>query len=133
MTGSTTAADFDWRDHDGALFDLDGVITPTAEIHERAWAELFEPWGFTSADYLAHVDGRPRYDGVATFLASRDVELPWGEAQSVAETLLCLGMLSRQRERLPAGSVRLGELRVKVGDLRGAADAAARARQSSTA
>jgi beta-phosphoglucomutase family hydrolase len=69
----------DWSGYGGVLFDLDGVITPTALIHERAWAELFAPWGFTNADYLAYVDGRPRYDGVQAFLKSRGVELPWGD------------------------------------------------------
>lgn len=69
------------------LFDLDGVITPTAEVHMRAWARMFgefltsrgitEP--YTDADYFAHVDGRPRYDGVRTFLTSRDIDLPEGE------------------------------------------------------
>lgn len=68
-----------WRTFGAVLFDLDGVVTPTALIHERAWAELFEPWGFTTADYLAHVDGRPRYEGVQAFLESRGVELPWGD------------------------------------------------------
>lgn len=68
-----------WARLGAVLFDLDGVVTPTALVHERAWTELFAPWGFTNDDYLAHVDGRPRYDGVATFLASRNVELPWGD------------------------------------------------------
>jgi beta-phosphoglucomutase family hydrolase len=69
----------DWGSFGAALFDLDGVLTPTAHIHERAWAELFAPWGFTAAHYLTYVDGRPRYDGVHAFLASRGVELPWGD------------------------------------------------------
>lgn len=69
----------DWTSWEAVLFDLDGVLTPTAEIHERAWAELFAPWGFTSEDYLRYVDGRPRYDGVQGFLASRGVTLPWGD------------------------------------------------------
>jgi HAD superfamily hydrolase (TIGR01509 family) len=73
-----TAADFDWGVHDGVLFDLDGVITPTAAIHEHAWGELFAPWDFTPDDYLRYVDGRPRCDGVRTFLASREVVLPDG-------------------------------------------------------
>ncbi|AEG44933.1 HAD family phosphatase [Isoptericola variabilis] len=67
------------------LFDLDGVLTPTAALHMRAWERLFAPWcsqqgvaPYTDADYFAHVDGRPRYDGVAAFVASRGVELPWG-------------------------------------------------------
>jgi len=69
---------FRWEQAAGVLFDLDGVITPTAEIHEHAWAELFADHGFTDADYLQYVDGKPRYDGVAAFLASRSTELPWG-------------------------------------------------------
>jgi beta-phosphoglucomutase family hydrolase len=69
----------DWVSYSAVLFDLDGVITPTASVHERAWAALFEPWGFTQRDYLTYVDGRPRYDGVQAFLRSRGVELPWGD------------------------------------------------------
>ncbi|NNE10678.1 MAG: HAD-IA family hydrolase [Ilumatobacter sp.] len=69
----------DWPSWGAVLFDLDGVITPTAEIHERAWAELFEAWDFTPDDYLRHVDGKPRYDGVQSFLAARGVDLPWGD------------------------------------------------------
>jgi beta-phosphoglucomutase family hydrolase len=74
-----TAADFDWRAHEGVLFDLDGVITPTAEIHRHAWAELFADFDFTEADYLQYIDGRPRYDGVRSFLRSRGIELPDGD------------------------------------------------------
>jgi beta-phosphoglucomutase family hydrolase len=69
----------DWSSYRAVLFDLDGVITPTALIHERAWADLFAPWNFQRSDYLDYVDGRPRYDGVKTFLASRGVDLPWGD------------------------------------------------------
>jgi beta-phosphoglucomutase family hydrolase len=68
------------------LFDLDGVITPTAEVHMRAWAtmftDLFEQRGvqppYSDADYFEHLDGRPRYDGVQSLLASRGIDLPWG-------------------------------------------------------
>jgi beta-phosphoglucomutase family hydrolase len=67
------------------LFDLDGVLTPTAEVHMRAWERLLAPWTaerglapYTDADYFAHVDGRPRYEGVAAFVTSRGVALPWG-------------------------------------------------------
>lgn len=74
-----TISSFGWRDYDGVLFDLDGVITPTAEIHEHAWAELFKPFDFTQADYLEFVDGKPRYDGVRSFLVSRGVSLPDGD------------------------------------------------------
>ena len=61
------------------LFDLDGVITPTADVHERAWGELFADFEWTRDDYLRHVDGKPRYDGVRSFLASRHVTLPDGD------------------------------------------------------
>ena len=74
-----TVADFDWRTYAGVLFDLDGVITPTAEIHEHAWGELFTDFDYTGADYLRHIDGKPRYDGVRSFLTSRDIALPDGD------------------------------------------------------
>jgi beta-phosphoglucomutase family hydrolase len=76
----------DWNDYDAALFDLDGVITPTAEVHMRAWAQMFgdfltsrgidEP--YTDDDYYTYVDGKPRYEGVRSFLESRDIDLPEG-------------------------------------------------------
>lgn len=77
-------------DHAAVLFDLDGVLTPTADVHRRAWKRVFdqalsrhlgddaEP--FDVDDYLQYVDGKPRYDGVASFLASRGIELPPGDA-----------------------------------------------------
>jgi beta-phosphoglucomutase family hydrolase len=82
-TSAAASADsrskFRWGDHDGVLFDLDGVITPTAEIHEHAWGELFAAYDYSEADYLAYIDGKPRYDGVRDFLASRKVTLPEGD------------------------------------------------------
>ena len=83
----------DWASFGAVLFDLDGVVTPTAEIHERAWAELFGRWGFDGSDYLKYVDGRPRYEGVQTFLAARGVELPWGDPSDPPgdDTICALG------------------------------------------
>lgn len=78
-TSPPTATTFRWTDYDGVLFDLDGVITPTAEIHEHAWSELFADFDYTEQDYLDHIDGKPRYDGVRSFLASRSIELPDGD------------------------------------------------------
>jgi beta-phosphoglucomutase family hydrolase len=74
------------KSFDAVLFDLDGVITPTADVHMRAWQamfdELFAAWqispAYTDDDYYAYVDGKKRYDGVAALLRSRNVELPWG-------------------------------------------------------
>src|SRR5690606_27296017 len=77
----------DLRTADGVLFDLDGVLTPTAEVHMRAWQsvfdDVFQQWGITPAytevDYYAYVDGKQRSDGVASVLRSRNVEIPWGD------------------------------------------------------
>lgn len=74
------------------LFDLDGVLTRTALVHNAAWKEMFDSYlreradrtgvPFVpfdpDADYRRHVDGRPRPDGVRTFLASRGITLPEG-------------------------------------------------------
>jgi beta-phosphoglucomutase family hydrolase len=68
------------------LFDLDGVLTPTAAVHMRAWEVMFQQYfaehdvapPYTDADYFAYVDGRPRYDGVRATLVSRGVHLPEG-------------------------------------------------------
>ncbi|MFW2382672.1 MAG: HAD family hydrolase [Acidimicrobiales bacterium] len=94
-----------WAQTSGVLFDLDGVVTPTARVHERAWASLFN-WflsehgsgasdrsEFTVADYHTYVDGKPRYDGVRSFLASRAVVLPEGDPADAPgpETVCALG------------------------------------------
>ena len=73
------AASINWTKYRAVLFDLDGVVTPTAQVHERAWSELFADHGFTGDDYLTYVDGKPRYDGVQSFLRSRGIDLPWGD------------------------------------------------------
>jgi beta-phosphoglucomutase family hydrolase len=108
MPHVTASGSVDWGAYGGVLFDLDGVITPTAMIHERAWADLFAPWGFTNADYLAYVDGRPRYDGVRTFLASRGVELPSGDPSDPPgdDTICALG--NRKDEMFNAVLARQG-------------------------
>ena len=72
------ATEIDWPSFSAVLFDLDGVITPTAEMHHRAWASTLGDHGFSTDDYLRHIDGRPRLDGVRTFLASRGIRLPEG-------------------------------------------------------
>ena len=86
---------------DAVLFDLDGVLTPTAEVHMHAWqamfTELFAAWGiappYTEADYFLYLDGKKRYDGVASLLRSRDVEVPWGEPSDppTADTICGIG------------------------------------------
>jgi beta-phosphoglucomutase family hydrolase len=93
-----SAADFEWRDHAGVLFDLDGVITPTAEIHEHAWGELFAEFDYTEADYLRYIDGKPRYDGVRSFLASRDIRLPDGDPSDAPGDDTVCAMGNRKNE-----------------------------------
>ena len=61
-----------------ALFDLDGVLTDTAAVHERAWKQSFDAYlgargTFEHDDYNRYVDGKPREDGIRDFLASRDI------------------------------------------------------------
>jgi beta-phosphoglucomutase family hydrolase len=76
------------------LFDLDGVITDTASVHRKAWKTMFDQFLRQHAertgapfvafdpdgDYLSYVDGKPREDGVRSFLESREIELPEGAA-----------------------------------------------------
>ena len=94
-------------DFDAAIFDLDGVLTDTAGVHAAAWKEVFDSFlqrwaqqhGLAfqpfdiEADYLAYVDGRPRYDGVRSFLASRGINLPEGSEHDPedANTVHALG------------------------------------------
>lgn len=89
------------------LFDLDGVLTQTAVVHDKAWKQTFDDFlearakangeafvPFDSgADYNEYVDGKPRYDGVRSFLGSRGIELPEGEPDDppTAETVCGLG------------------------------------------
>jgi alpha,alpha-trehalase len=96
----------DKEDFDAVLFDMDGVVTRTAGLHSVAWkqafdellqadspppgpAKLFDP----EADYWRYVDGKPRYDGVVSFLSSRGIALPYGSPSDPPgiETVCALG------------------------------------------
>lgn len=91
---------------DGVLFDLDGVLTPTAEVHMHAWqtmfTDLFSAWGiepaYTEADYFRYLDGKQRYDGVASLLRSRDVEVPWGDSDDDPSADTVCGIGNRKNE-----------------------------------
>ena len=101
LPAGVTVDFMDWSQFEAALFDLDGVLTPTAEVHMRAWRQMFSTYfvehdvapGYTDADYFAYVDGKPRYDGVRAALASRGIELREGEPtdEPGAETVCGLG------------------------------------------
>lgn len=94
----------DWSPYDAALFDLDGVLTPTATVHMRAWSQMFEDFlagqegqePYTDRDYFAHVDGRPRYDGVRALLESRDIHLPDGDPSDGPEVDSVCGLGNRK-------------------------------------
>jgi len=89
------------------LFDLDGVIIRTAEVHARAWKQLFDGFlaragggRFTAfrlpEDYAAYVDGKPRYEGVRSFLDSRGIDLPWGDPHDPSDAQTICGLGSRK-------------------------------------
>ena len=100
--------------YDAVIFDLDGVVTQTAAVHAAAWKRLFDaylaeraaragtgPGGAPGAalrpfdrdaDYARYVDGKPRYDGVRDFLASRGIELPMGDPSDPPERETVCGL-----------------------------------------
>ncbi|MET8633919.1 HAD family hydrolase [Streptomyces sp. NPDC004096] len=91
------------------LFDLDGVITKTAVVHAAAWKQTFDDFlhrrdgdSFRPfdevADYDEYVDGRPRADGVRTFLESRDIHLPEGGPGDPPERETVQGLGNRKNE-----------------------------------
>ncbi|MFD4576290.1 HAD family hydrolase [Streptomyces sp. NPDC058417] len=92
------------------LFDLDGVVTRTAVVHAAAWKETFDAFlrardgdgfrPFTPADYDEYVDGRPRADGVRSFLASRGVDLPEGTPDDPPDARTVHGVGNRKNELL---------------------------------
>jgi beta-phosphoglucomutase family hydrolase len=97
---------------EACLFDLDGVLTRTAKVHAAAWKQMFDEYlqaraertgeDFvpfdTGPDYNQYVDGKPRYDGVRSFLGSRGIELPEGDPDDppAAETICGLGNRKNQ-------------------------------------
>ncbi|HET7140043.1 MAG TPA: HAD-IA family hydrolase [Arthrobacter sp.] len=92
MTDVVITQSTSWTTASAILFDLDGVLTPTATVHEQAWKELFEGYlasrpdvpGYRESDYFDHIDGKPRFDGVRDFLASRGIVLPEGAPRDAA-------------------------------------------------
>ena len=94
-----------WDDYDAALFDLDGVLTPTAEVHMRAWQALFVDFltkrgmvgqPYVESDYFNYIDGKPRYDGVRSFLASRGITLAEGDPSDDPATETVCGLGNRK-------------------------------------
>jgi beta-phosphoglucomutase family hydrolase len=94
------------------LFDMDGVITQTAKVHDAAWKEMFDAflrdWSASHdqpfvpfdpvADYEQYVDGKPRLEGTASFLESRGIELPMGEESDPAGTPTIWGLGNKKND-----------------------------------
>jgi beta-phosphoglucomutase family hydrolase len=94
------------------LFDLDGVLTQTAKVHAAAWQQTFDDYlraraartgeAFVAfdpvADYDEYVDGKPRYDGVRSFLAARGIELPEGQEDDPPQAETIHGLGNRKNE-----------------------------------
>ena len=103
-------------EYDAVIFDLDGVVTQTAAVHAAAWKRLFDAYlaeraARTStgpdgalrpfdldADYARYVDGKPRYDGVRDFLASRGIELPPGDPPDPPDRETVCGLGNRKND-----------------------------------
>jgi HAD superfamily hydrolase (TIGR01509 family) len=93
-----------------AIFDLDGILTKTATVHSRAWEltfneflkkhstennEEYKPFTYEN-DYLPYVDGKPRYEGVKSFLESRNISIPFGESNDSQDKITCCGIGNRK-------------------------------------
>src|SRR5262245_26147622 len=99
-------------DFDAVLFDMDGVLTTTATLHEAAWRSTFDAfldeWDaehgtstprFDVADYAAYVDGKQRQDGVRDFLGARGITLPLGNPDEPPSTQTIWGLGNLKQER----------------------------------
>ena len=98
--------------YDAVLFDLDGVITNTANLHATCWKQMFDGYlqkrakqrgeAFhpfdVATDYRLHVDGKPRFDGVRDFLKSRGIQLPEGNTDDPAEVETVCGLGNRKND-----------------------------------
>jgi len=99
--------------YDAVIFDLDGVITKTALVHGAAWKAVFDEYmkyreqrdgepfrEFTHEnDYLPYVDGKPRYEGVKSFLESRGIHIPYGEPEDDINKETVCGIGNRKNSK----------------------------------
>lgn len=132
MTAEPVAIDPPLEAFDGAVFDLDGVVTRTAKVHAKVWKTLFDAYLRDRAwrrgepyrpfdialDYRRYVDGKPRYEGVRSFLESRGIALPYGSAEDSPATETVCGLGNRKdalfRERLAREGVNVFESSVAL-------------------
>ena len=110
---------------DAVLFDLDGVLTSTAAIHAAAWKAMFDEFLSSrgerafdiDSDYKKYVDGRPRYEGVRTFLESRGINLPLGESSEPPNGRTISG-LGNKKDAMVKQAIAEGRVQPFEGSLR---------------
>ena len=96
---------FEAHRYDAVLFDLDGVLTSTTTLHIACWREALDgalagtgqPPFDLERDYVAHLDGKPRYDGVRDFLRARGIAAPEGDLDSPADEWSVHGLGNRKQ------------------------------------
>jgi len=108
--------------YDAVLFDLDGVVTNTAKLHAACWKQMFDEYLQKRAgergeafrpfdlatDYRLYLDGKPRFDGVRDFLASRGIKLPEGESDDPPQAETVRGLGNRKNELVSNAIERIG-------------------------
>jgi beta-phosphoglucomutase family hydrolase len=115
---------------DAVLFDLDGVLTSTAKIHARCWKQMFDDFLSRRAaqgkeplrpfdiatDYKLYVDGKPRYEGVKSFLASRNIALDEGTPADLPSANTVCG-LGNRKDELVKEAIDRGEVEAYPGSI----------------
>ena len=108
--------------YDAVLFDLDGVVTNTAKLHAACWKQMFDEYLQKRAgeraeafcpfdlatDYRLYLDGKPRFDGVRDFLASRGIKLPEGDSDDPPKVETVRGLGNRKNELVSNAIERIG-------------------------
>jgi alpha,alpha-trehalase len=103
---------FNLSEIDAVVFDMDGIITNTAAVHAAAWKQMFDEYlkkrskqhgqqlqpFDADSDYHRYVDGKPRYDGVKSFLESRDISLPYGHPEDKPDRETICGLGNRKNQ-----------------------------------
>ena len=124
--GSALGEFMDPGKFDAAVFDLDGVVTRSETLHFAAWKRAFDAFlsrrresggenaePFAIDDYRRYVDGKPRYEGVQSFLAARGIDLPPGDPADPPEAGTVCGLGNRKnalfRQMLESGEVQVIE------------------------
>ncbi len=115
---------------DAVLFDLDGVLTSTAKIHAACWQSMFDDFLRKHADrnrqsfvafdierdYRSYVDGKPRYEGVRSFLESRNMKLPYGSPAD-DPTIESVCGLGNRKDELVKQAIAAGEVEAYPGSV----------------